>query len=943
MKRGASILAGALALCCALQLGLPALARGDEGQPQDAAYLSSGGEPLHGLLLKSAYNRDYPAAPDGSVAVLGGQAETVVNFAREQGLNTLFLELSPRADALYRSQLLPSSRYAVSEEGGFLLADPFSVLLDSAKLGDLRVCASLSLLYAGEVGDSYSPESPVTLHPQWFLERDGSLYFDPSNEEVRRFWQEAVAELAGSYSFGGLLLCGLEDLGPVEGLAELLEGCIQAAHGAQTQLPVGLSLSGQALNEPAWQDWLQKAASLADFLLPDMEQGVENEAYSDELSLWSAAAQEAQLPLYTLNHGDKLCYPLVGEPIFGDPGELQYQLYTNTVYGAKGYLLSSYSDLSGLRQQILSRLAHLPDQLSSAERKLLPTQEATLQLAVEEGLHETIYTSYFLSGRCDPTRPLLINGEELDEDFISKDGFWGVQLELRRGYNHISVRQPGEQAKRLLIHSSIRGGSNETTLEDILPESVYPLQDQILFEGQPLTLSCTAPYGGSVMAVFQGNTYQLQPPEGLSEEELGQAVTYSCTIPLESLDSSQVQNLGRVSYFLSTDSFTSKYRSQGQLYLVGSGSRLAVRVEDALGPVYQSLESDTLIANLPFGTCDYAYPTADPDYFRLYAGGYIPTRSISVVEGLVDIQRSIATVGIQAGDQGETLIFVGGAQLPYYASFNEHSNTLLLQLNNVSQIPTSLSYLSSQLFDSINVQYDEQRSSCSIRLHVAPGQELWGYQVSFSGDNLLLQCKTPPRLSGGQTPLSGLTVVLDPGHGGSDPGEATAAGAGYPLEKELNLAYAQCLRRQLESLGAQVFLTRGDDSDLDEENRILTSGYRDADLYLSIHMGGTSVQQDAWREEGVSVYYDNELSPQLGQLLFQRLTQGLGNEGNRLVGSVAQVQKVPLAKALRIVPGVVSNPEDYQRLLDPAQVMKTCSLLCSGIEEYLRPYQIEQE
>lgn len=940
MKRRASILAGGLALCCALQLGLPALARGDEGQLQDASYLNSGGEPLHGLLLKSAYNRDYPAAVDQSVAVLGGQVESLVSFAQEQGINTLFFDLSPRADALFRSQLLPSSRYAVSQEGSFLLGDPFRVLLDSAKLGGLRVCARLSLLYAGEVGDAYSPESPVTQHPQWFLERGGKLYFDPANEDVRLFWQSVVAELAGDYSFGGLLLCGLEELGPAEGLEELVEGCIEAAHSAQPLLPVGLSLSGQLLAQESWHNWLRETAPHADFLLPDMEEGVADKAYGDALSQWSSAAQEARLPFYTLNHGDKLCYPLAEENIFGDPGELQYQLYSNTVYGAKGYLLSSYSDLNGLRQSILSGLSHLPDQISSAERKLLPNQEPQLQLAVEEGLHKTIYTSYFLSGRCDPTLPLLINGEEVDENLITKDGFWGVQLELNRGYNHFSIRQPGISAKRLLIHSSIRS-SDEAHLEDILPESVYPLQDQILFEGQPLTLSCTAPYGGSVMAVFQENTYQLQPPEGLTEENVGQAVTYRCTIPLESLDSSQVLNLGRVSYFLSTEDFTSKYRSQGQLYLVGSGSRLAIQVEDALGPVYQSLDADVLFSNLPSGSCDYASPTSDPNYFRLYSGGYIPTRSVSVIEGLVDIQRSIATVGIQSGVQGETLIFVGGAQLPYYSSFNPHSNTLLLQLSNVSQVPASLSYLSSQLFDSINVQYDEQQSKCSIRLHVAEGKELWGYQLSFSGDNLLLQCKTPPQLSGGQTPLGGLTVVLDPGHGGSDWGVATAAGEGYPLEKELNLAYAQCLRRQLEGLGAQVYLTRGDDSNLDEENRILTSGYRDADLYLSIHMSGSSVHQNAWLEEGVSIYYDNELSSQLGQQLYQQLCEGLGIEGKRLLGSEATVQKIPLAKALRIVPGVVSNPGDYERLLDPAQVMKTCSLLCSGIEDYLQQFQLD--
>ena len=58
------------------------------------------------------------------------------------------------------------------------------------------------------------------------------------------------------------------------------------------------------------------------------------------------------------------------------------------------------------------------------------------------------------------------------------------------------------------------------------------------------------------------------------------------------------------------------------------------------------------------------------------------------------------------------------------------------------------------------------------------------------------------------TPITGAHVVLDPGHGGEEPGAVGPAGT---LEKAVNLAIAQETKRQLEALGATVVLTRTGD------------------------------------------------------------------------------------------------------------------------------------
>lgn len=78
-------------------------------------------------------------------------------------------------------------------------------------------------------------------------------------------------------------------------------------------------------------------------------------------------------------------------------------------------------------------------------------------------------------------------------------------------------------------------------------------------------------------------------------------------------------------------------------------------------------------------------------------------------------------------------------------------------------------------------------------------------------------------------------VVIDPGHGGSDPGVI----AGSAVEKDLTLALARLLKAELERrLNARVVLTRNDDRDVDADRRAEIANRSHADLVLSLHFDG---------------------------------------------------------------------------------------------------------
>lgn len=91
------------------------------------------------------------------------------------------------------------------------------------------------------------------------------------------------------------------------------------------------------------------------------------------------------------------------------------------------------------------------------------------------------------------------------------------------------------------------------------------------------------------------------------------------------------------------------------------------------------------------------------------------------------------------------------------------------------------------------------------------------------------------------------TVVVDAGHGGRDPG---AMGVGGLREKDVNLAIARKLARQLELRGFEVVLTRNDDRALSLEERTAIAESAGGDVFVSIHANASRRA----RARGIEIY-----------------------------------------------------------------------------------------
>lgn len=190
-----------------------------------------------------------------------------------------------------------------------------------------------------------------------------------------------------------------------------------------------------------------------------------------------------------------------------------------------------------------------------------------------------------------------------------------------------------------------------------------------------------------------------------------------------------------------------------------------------------------------------------------------------------------------------------------------------------------------------------------------------------------------------------VTVILDAGHGGMDPG---AIGSGDVYEKDLNLMLTFELRDILSSMNINTVLTRSDDRLLftDEEdikgkrkmydliNRCkIAAKYKDG-IFVSIHMN--KFAQSQYR--GLIVYYsDNrEESYKLANDIQNNIKENLQSNNNRKVkngsDSVYLLKNMNIP-AILIECGFLSNEEELKDLCDAEYRKKMATLIAISIAE----------
>lgn len=167
---------------------------------------------MRGVWVSSVANIDYPSQQGLSADQLKSEADTVLNNIAAMGLNTVFLQVRPSADALYQSALFPWSRY-VSGTAGQAPDGDFDVLaywVEGAHSRGLQLHAWLNPYRITRDGkeelDALPETSPAKQHPEWVVEYEGNYYFNPGLPAVQQLVVDGAAEIVRNYDVDGIHL-----------------------------------------------------------------------------------------------------------------------------------------------------------------------------------------------------------------------------------------------------------------------------------------------------------------------------------------------------------------------------------------------------------------------------------------------------------------------------------------------------------------------------------------------------------------------------------------------------------------------------------------------------------------------------------------------------------------------------------------------------------------
>lgn len=174
-------------------------------------------------------------------------------------------------------------------------------------------------------------------------------------------------------------------------------------------------------------------------------------------------------------------------------------------------------------------------------------------------------------------------------------------------------------------------------------------------------------------------------------------------------------------------------------------------------------------------------------------------------------------------------------------------------------------------------------------------------------------------------------IVIDPGHGGHDPGAPSAIGV---PEKIINLAVGKYLAEALRRRGADVIMTRGDDTFIELNRRADIANENRAALFVAVHADSAASRS----AQGFTVYTANncsERSSSAASAIARRLGAA-GIDGRGVKGANYRVLVRNSCPAVLVEIGYVSNLSEARRLTDETYQMRLAEAIADGAAEFLR-------
>jgi N-acetylmuramoyl-L-alanine amidase len=176
--------------------------------------------------------------------------------------------------------------------------------------------------------------------------------------------------------------------------------------------------------------------------------------------------------------------------------------------------------------------------------------------------------------------------------------------------------------------------------------------------------------------------------------------------------------------------------------------------------------------------------------------------------------------------------------------------------------------------------------------------------------------------------LKGKVIVLDAGHGGTDPG----AQRGITNEKDITLSVVKYLSEFLKAQGIKVHLTRIDDTFISLQDRVDITNRTSPDAFVSVHVNAMESSNEI---SGLETYFQTEQSKALASDIHKNLLDTLKvPDRNIRKAKFYVINRTEVPSVLAEI-GFISNHDEREKLISSDYQKQVAEGLAKGIILYL--------
>lgn len=927
-------------------------------------------EELRGVWVATVANIDYPSKSTTDSEVLKSEALKILDDAEAMGLNAIFLQVRPASDALYKSKLFPWSKYLTGSQG---LApdnafDPLEFWIAEAHKRGMELHAWINPYRITKKTPkepkhdlaSLDPSNPARLKPEWVVKHtDGNLYYNPGIPEVRKLVIDGVLEIIENYDIDGIHLddyfypgkdfndkaayakygtaYGNIDDWRRENVNKLISELSKAINAAGEAVSFGVSPFGIWANKSAnelgsdtrgtqsyydqyadTRKWVKEG--LLDYIAPQLYWyiGYEIADYSRLLTWWTDVTAGTGVDLYIGQAAYKTGDTDLKSPWCG-VAEMEKQLKLNSENKeVKGSIFFSNKSLcnnpalSAAIKSVYKKKSSVPVGVS------IPAEDI-----------QTTLENYYLNGSSDPDKPLYLNGNPVENR--SAQGYFGVLVSLGDGANSFTFSQEDSKVTRVIYREPVSSGPAKMSEAEIISTSAFPQSQEYRNPGEKITLSCKAPYGSKVTVKIGGKSYQMNPSGTVAETSglYADKFSYEYTIPAYNGTPRNI-DLGEPVYTMNYKGTVKSCTAPAKVGVIMKGSPLYAKVEKEVINTYdKAASSDGAAYELYSGMIDTVTGMTG-NYVRLSLGQWVKDSDVTVYTSKAQSRPVIKNAEYTSGDWWDSLKLDIQTPPAAIAVFDGALLKIDIAAGSQAKIPK---LPDNSPFSSIAAS--KTGNNTSYILTLKENQSISGYYIQKTAAGLMLNIKRPVKSNNSNEPLTGLTIMLDPGHGGSDTGATGPLGTVYP-EKVINLNTTLKLQSELEKLGARVLLTRAEDVNVSLEERLAASRNAKPDMFISIHANSMAEDVDISKVDGFAVFYREKLALSLAEIVFQNTLTDLNRTSKGLHNKNFYVTRGTWTPSILVESGFVPNPYEFEWLIDENEQTRLAKCIADAVVEYFK-------